>query len=260
MHSSLVKARLALQLAFILQRLYPGPWIQEYWNPHVVRLLHNCSDDDQKTSGEVGIFCKFSHDWKSENPIWAEFADVVRGLSEQTNSTFFLSFAQLLVDISEGSVGKYEPSATESWNEALMDKADEIKRNTLLRSYGEAVKGCIDFALDHELRTVIEDRRNRAQDIISTNIVKNLQTNLQLWEAQDIQRFNTTESPSHNRYSRFNDVPIVHRRQVSLEKKTSQMPESVWQSNNFASQPLKASAKRSFFTLFADADKHSKER
>ncbi|KAK3361553.1 hypothetical protein B0T24DRAFT_684592 [Lasiosphaeria ovina] len=178
----LKKARLALHLASSLDHLYPGPWIQQNWDANVLQLVNN---QDSDHSGRICIPCKLDRDWKGNNPVWREFHR-----SCDVGHEFFLSFAQLLVDISEGEVGSLLDKDEDTRRNALFDKGEETVRNEFLKWYGQAILGCLNFALDYDIEKMqdsVVDPKERARTVLRKNITENLQRNLRQWEAQSTQ-------------------------------------------------------------------------
>ncbi|RSL48362.1 hypothetical protein CEP54_012969 [Fusarium duplospermum] len=170
----LKKSRLAFRLATSLHCLYPGPWIQENWEAHVIQLL----DIDSPC-----IPCEYHGDWKSTNPVWQEFSQLQAPLNWEW-PLFFLCFAQLLVDIREGKPGgSYPTKPTRDWHQTLLCKAEETLRNEQLEWYGEAILGCLDYAMNFIIeKNKTGDDRDAAQAAIRSTIVENLAKNLEKWE------------------------------------------------------------------------------
>ncbi|TIC92604.1 Halolysin [Colletotrichum higginsianum] len=229
----LKKSRIALQIALLLYRLYPGPWVQQSWNASTIQVLGHRRNDTAQDWDRLGVPCRFIHDWQTNNTVWSEYQDSQDGF-EQDSPAFFLSLAQMLLSVSEGLAGSSSPLSIDD----LLDKTEEIIDNKLLSSYGKAIKGCVDFALDYELcRHDIPDPRERAREVIRTSIVEHLQRNLRFWEAEHHARLEETRPGD-----------------VGSGKDTREVgcPPSV-QVN-----PATAT-KSSFIRLFADADKESEE-
>lgn len=233
----LKKSRLALQLASLIQRLYPGPWVQQDWNAETIQLLRIQSDDADDLN-RVGIPCHFIRSWKATNTVWQEFFSIPKD-SVPANPAFFLFFAQLLVDISEGpsATNPPQPRDTLAWCQALIEKVEKIKSKRLLNSYSKAIRGCIDFAVDYDIeRDEVRDPRKIARELIRTNIVQNLDTNFRSWEAQ---------RASHSQ---------------AAPRKTVYPPGTAAQRSNRLPNQLPAAAEPSYFNLFAKVDEESVER
>ncbi len=249
------KSRLALQLASSLHRLYPGPWIQQNWNAQTVQLINRQNGD--AGPGEMDrlcVPCNFVRNWKTTNPVWQEF-DAQNDLSKDYPG-FFLSFAQLLVDISEGGSEDYHLSPNEDRYDTLLSKAEETVRNKFLQWYGEAIRGCLHYALDYDIEEGhTKNPRERARVVIQKKIVDNLQKNLHFWE---------TEWRKHLRSPAFGrDAEIPPSSGTAVER--TRLPQKV-AALKFGKlfppspSPENATAKRAFFKLFADEDDKYVER
>lgn len=184
----LQKSNLALQLAYLLYYLYPGPWIQRNLDAGSVKL-HYHRDMDSNTVFEefehACIYSEFMQDWKQRNLAWIDFNDPKHHLAAA--SPFFLSFAQLLVDIYEGK--KQEPpKKIGAWHSNLINKASEIMSIDTLRSYGEAVLACANFAIHFAIereKSLTADPRACARAVIRDKIRARLCRHAALWKDPD---------------------------------------------------------------------------
>lgn len=187
MDMTLKKSRLALELALSIHRMYAGPWIQRTLDAQAIQLLY---EEEGAPFGDFTyacIQCELNHDWQATNNIWQE-CQMERDL-RQTSSGFFLSFAQLLVDIFLGK--RRQPPLTDDWHASLIEEADRMMKVPLLKRYGEAVLGCIHFPLDYKLAKDIgrlgtrsDNSASIAREVILKNIVQNLWDHFHFWKSQ----------------------------------------------------------------------------
>ncbi|KAH0420861.1 hypothetical protein CcaCcLH18_13765 [Colletotrichum camelliae] len=200
----LKKSKVALQLALLLQRLYPGPWIQQNWSTQLIRILDNVNPKQQVSPdlSRLGIPCDLSVEWETTNTVWREFFDA-EDFKKATFCQFFLSFAQLLVDISDGSPTTHSHLVKDeqTWHDELLDKAHELQDNRLLECYGQAVEGCAQFALRyHAYPGTVDSQRKKAQKVIQTSIVEKLHHNMLFWEEEwqaHLQSFGSNTGDRH---------------------------------------------------------------
>ena len=252
----LKRSLLALQLASLLHRLYPGPWLQKDWNARDFQLLCIHGDNTTKDVCRVGIPCQLFPNWEATNPVWNEFLNKQDGFGE-TYPAFFLSFAQLLVDISEGSTSVRSPQKSlQAWCTELIIKAEKLKKNKFLSSYGEAILGCAQYNIDYDIKRIREENpRECARAVIQINIVDKLQENLRFWKA---------EQESHLPMAKISDFgneleigervhpPPRAAPATKLPQKAAAMSSS--------SALLRAVARPSYFKLFAEIDTQSTAR
>lgn len=180
--AELKKFRLALRLASSLCHLYLGPWLQHNLTAKDVFVFHSETADPADELEEPYVHCLLQKDWECTNQVTKAFMPY----SSDRYCTFFLAFAQLLVDIAKGEAS---PDSSRNnpkfWYHAL---ADEVKNNfqdETMEDYGSAIKSCI-WYLRHYDSAEIETGNTiqRAQQVIRQKIVSPLQKNLSKWEDQ----------------------------------------------------------------------------
>ncbi|KAK2772561.1 pfs domain-containing protein [Colletotrichum kahawae] len=164
----------------------------------------------------VGIPCDLSDKWEVTNTAWREFIDA-QDFKKTYFCKFFLSFAQLLVDISDGSPTGQSASVEdeETWYSELLEKAFQLQDNKLLQWYGRVVEGCAKFALDyHASFESVDNPRNRAQRVIQENIVQHLHKNIRFWEDEWDRNSEDFSSESVNQHA---DQPNITSRPEETE-------------------------------------------
>ncbi|KAL8420549.1 hypothetical protein RB594_003365 [Gaeumannomyces avenae] len=189
-HIRLQKFRMAMRLASSICRLYPGPWIQQNWNAQVVKLLHEGNSDLPADFDPLYVRCELVRNWRTTNDVWGHFYNSQQDTGRDCPA-FFLSVAQLLVDISEGVGANPESTrpTSEEWYNALMDKASAMAKDKLLEYYGKAIQGCLYYPIDYSIeRQYTEDPMQTARAVIRMNIVENLEINMRLYEAELAQK------------------------------------------------------------------------
>lgn len=184
---TLKKSRLALELALSIHRMYAGPWIQHTLDAQAIQLLYEKEGAPYGDFTYACISCDLIHDWQATNNIWQEY-QMERDL-KQASSGFFLSLAQLLVDIFLGK--RRTPPLNDDWNASLIEEADRMMQDPLLKRYGEAVLGCIRFTLDFKLakdtsrlRKGSNKATSIAREVILKHIVQNLWDHFHFWKKQ----------------------------------------------------------------------------
>lgn len=252
----LKKSRLALQLGLLLQRLYPGPWIQQNWTTEVIQTLGSVSSKHRVAPdlSRVGIPCDLLIDWEATNTAWLEFVDA-QDFKKIFFCRFFLFFAQLLVDISDGCSNIRSASVEDdaTWYNELLENASQLQDNKLLHWYGRAVEGCAKFALDyHASFGNIENPRNRAHKVIQENIVRNLHKNMCLWEDEFDRHSRALRSETMEPDTNQVNAILPQYRGKARTSDAVPMPASIVTEQN--------AIPKKFFTLFSGVDKESIER
>jgi hypothetical protein len=130
---------------------------------------------------EAYVLCVFSDEWRqpeNRSAFWRQ------NDSAQTCPKFFLSLAQLLVDIANGE-RRHSPSNEDKqiWFDMLADEVRRNDKNKLMHKYWKAIENCLLYsAHDKNERNRNPDEKQRAQEIIKEHIVRYLQDNLDVWE------------------------------------------------------------------------------
>lgn len=147
---------------------------------------------------------------------------------------FFLSLAELLIYIYDTSKHRFESQKQlltnlEDWGGSLRERAQKLIDDGLLEYYGQAIRGCLDFAFDYNIER--EQQRDRssseiARAVVNNNILRNLEKHSSLWGAQ-------CRAPSHGT--------------IPLQKDGAQYPIP-------QQSPRASEIQESFFSLFAEND------
>ncbi|KAI3320650.1 peptidase S8/S53 domain-containing protein [Xylariaceae sp. AK1471] len=195
------KFRLAVRLASSIHKLYSGPWMQQELSSENVQIVQNKDIKPIEMLDEAYVRCVISKDWRQpENyqALWQQHG------STEACPRFFLSLAQLLVDIVNGErdhppFNEIEPTR---WYDML---ASEVRKNIgdgLMAKYWTAIENCLLYlAYDESESGRVPDKMQRAQEIIKEHIVRYLQDNLDFWEQQTLGHIN--ELQSTNERSRY---------------------------------------------------------
>jgi hypothetical protein len=196
-HTRVRKSNLALLLASSLLKLYPGPWIRENLSADLVQFLSDQTTKRIEMLDQPYIPCTFVRNWRESNAVFRSWQQHVSSKDKNSQHmesqryiekcpAFFLSFAQLLVDIEKGERGG-PPFLTDTnrWYDSLSNELNQTFQDGVSMWYRKAIRGCLDYSLDYKLwARRIEDPRERAEAIIRENIVLQLQENLRVWEEQ----------------------------------------------------------------------------
>ena len=172
------KAQLALRLATYLCQLYPGPWLPENWTAEQVYFLSAQGSDKFERFDLPFVLCTLREDWKKWSTVFK--------LSQKTLPAcplFFLSFAQLLLDLEKGSQKTDSPRAPKVWHSAIRKEVEQSFQDPISKSYKTAIQGCLHYSLDFSLART-KDLTRRAQAVIHKNIVRHLRLNQTMWEEE----------------------------------------------------------------------------
>lgn len=185
------KAKVALDLVRSLAYLYPGPWIQRNLNPQTVCLIPSPNQGPKEAPGHAYIHCGLSQNWESTNSVWQHFQSFNGEMEDFPE--FFLSLAELLVHIHNSETARWPATNTQAmaargdWCNALRDTAHELIQDQILKYYGEAIRGCLDFSFDYNNERERQQHRHpseSAQTILRNRILDNLKKHFHFWEAQ----------------------------------------------------------------------------
>ncbi|KAJ3532756.1 hypothetical protein NM208_g8294 [Fusarium decemcellulare] len=180
----LSKFRLAFRLASSLHQLYLGPWVQNNWTPANIYLVHDPETEPMANLDKPYVQCVVTSDWECQNPV----IEASKRKTGDCCTKFFLSFAQLLVDIAKGEVNSSSSHQDiQSWYDYLAEEVTTSFQGKLMEPYGRAIEGCLLY-LDHcdteEQRT--ENTTLRARHVIYQHIVSHLQDHITNWEAHSL--------------------------------------------------------------------------
>ncbi|KHN96553.1 intracellular serine protease [Metarhizium album ARSEF 1941] len=194
-NDKLVKFKLALRLASSLQALYLGPWIHQdcTLTAKSVQILRNEEVSQIEMLNEAYIPCRLIGDCE-RHEAFLEAPKQHQESGHQTKSgqpaepcpTFFLSFAQLLVDIEKGEEG-YQSAVDEpakKWYDFLVDECRNSFKDEAMRYYRAAIEGCLLYLDLYRIETGgIEFNRHPVQNVINKSIVSPLRMHLEIWES-----------------------------------------------------------------------------
>ncbi|KAL7943958.1 peptidase S8/S53 domain-containing protein [Trichoderma barbatum] len=199
--TSVRKFRLALRLASSLYSLHFGPWIQEDWSPYSVEIIRDRDVDLLQLLDEAYVLCNFTADW-----VQKRIPPTASPTSSEICPRFFLSLAQLLVDVANGentNQGRSAPEDLDSWYKALADEVRKNKNNQLMADYWTAIEGCLLYqeyyeSPGHQMNDEDnEKKRMWGQEIISRHIICHLQKHLNFWnEQQKVQSIHNAKNKS----------------------------------------------------------------
>lgn len=183
------KFRFALRLGLSLYSLRFGPWIQHELNSRNVHIIPDRDGSRIEMLDEAYISCRITTDRSEVCPRPAPDLEVNSG---EDYSKFFLSFAQLLVDIGNGETTN-PPSGPEDdseWYKRLVGEVQRNQKDHLMANYWKAIQGCLLYQVNYEnygeLSTNQEkEKRLRAQEVIHEHIVRPLWSNLNFWKRQE---------------------------------------------------------------------------
>lgn len=234
---TLKKSQLALELALSVHRMYAGPWIQHTLDAQVVQLIYEKEGAPDGDFTYACIPCELTTDWKSTNNVWLESQMEIS--SRQSSSDFFLSLAQLLVDILLGK--RRDPPLADDWHGSLIEEADRMMQNRFLKWYGKAVLACVQFTLDYNVARGLRfqskghDSTVIARDVILQNIVQNLWDHFHFWKRQ---------------YDQISECDVPRQELLETLRSDTSLGRNVWK------MPYRKASEvqMSFFTLFAPGD------
>ncbi|KAL5585948.1 hypothetical protein FOBRF1_015818 [Fusarium oxysporum] len=102
---TVARFRLALQVCVSFFYLFPGPWVQREWSSSLFQAPWGISHTGLSADlTQTSFLCEILKDWDGQNRIYEEFLEAQKNPSTNPPG-FFLSLAQLLVDICEGKAG-----------------------------------------------------------------------------------------------------------------------------------------------------------
>ena len=188
--------RLAVRLATSLYTLCQGPWIQQEWTADYLQIRTKDGVSPVDMLEEAFIACSFSQchegrrDLISGGPLRSQVSDTAKGKQSATDEIcprFFLSFAQLLIDIEKGR-GRDAAADDETPQmqfRRLVREARLYKKDKVTEFYGQALEGCLLYLENYKSEAqYTEDERSRKREVIKKSIVRNLKDHLYQWEQQ----------------------------------------------------------------------------
>ncbi|KAI8634153.1 hypothetical protein F5Y19DRAFT_412143 [Xylariaceae sp. FL1651] len=191
---SVRRFRLALRLASSLYSLFFGPWVQKDWSSYNVHIIRNGSRRPVEMLDEAYVSCVLTNNWRQiyTPPLLSSAPPQGKESNEKdVCPRFFLSLAQLLVDIANGerSDRLSNPDDLYSWYNRLADEWRKNMDNELMKDYWKAIEGCLlymyNYSINQSQRSADEeDERLRAQKVIHEHIVRHLQKHLNFWKEQ----------------------------------------------------------------------------
>ncbi|KXJ86446.1 hypothetical protein Micbo1qcDRAFT_140343 [Microdochium bolleyi] len=172
-------ARLAFELTSSLHQLYPGRWIQDVWHVGSLKTSLQTLETTSSKMHNAYIACKLGRGMDRQ----------CFDIADDFCRRFFLSFAQLLVDIVVGKSRTQQENATtlNDWSKSLKNDVDKkLGANSQMQWYAEAVRGCLKCCVgSREFVTARQwqpDDRSTFRKLISEKVLSKLRTNLALWE------------------------------------------------------------------------------
>ncbi|KAM5364932.1 hypothetical protein ACJA88_012774 [Fusarium oxysporum] len=183
---TVARFRLALQVCVSFFYLFPGPWVQQEWSSSLFQAPWGISHTGLSADlTQTSFLCEIPKDWDGQSRIYEEFLEAQKNPSTNPPG-FFLSLAQLLVDICEGKAGDKSVATKDSEPfQDLSTKIDELMSDDLLQFYGCAIESCrtYDF-LYREASMGDTQSREMVRLVGEKHIIKYLQNTLELWEPQ----------------------------------------------------------------------------
>jgi hypothetical protein len=196
------KFQLALRLASSLHVLCLGPWIQQDWTAKYVRILENPAGKPIEMLDEAYISCDLTKETERVN-IFPRASQQEQ--TEEIPPKFFLSFAQLLIDIEKGesSPSSSKEEAPEQWYDLLVEEHNNNFGDGVMEHYRKAIEGCLLSRSRYEIETQFvenEDLRvQKVQEVIRANIVVHLRNHLDIWKEQRSSKHAARkDEPSHS--------------------------------------------------------------
>ncbi|CCT63237.1 related to thermostable alkaline protease precursor [Fusarium fujikuroi IMI 58289] len=202
----LKKFHLAYRLVSSLRHLYLSSWLQQDLTLGNIFVMHDSKADSGDKMLEPYINCLLHNSLKHENAVIEDF-----NFGDQDCSRFFLSLAQVLMDIFKGEMREcnYGTNLT-AWYDALADEAEATLQDDLTKHYRAAIFSCLLFLRHYRVGMGKANKKEiRAQWVILEHIVVPLRKNLDIWEAQ---------------VSQISKVPGVNPSKESTQCETCQQP------------------------------------
>ncbi|EFY97967.1 Peptidase S8, subtilisin, Ser-active site protein [Metarhizium robertsii ARSEF 23] len=176
------KAWLAHRLSLSLRLLYMGPWIQQDWDFDTLHIMPKNNSELLPPIDELYIGCTLAPGYEMANSTPTARCSPY---SSQMCPKFFLSFAQLLVDILKGERGyrSYSESQLNDWFYMLQYEVGHNLKEMSNEYYWRAIEGCILFTM-HDDSHECADALVRAKDVISKHIITYLRMHVESCQAK----------------------------------------------------------------------------
>ncbi|EWG35898.1 hypothetical protein FVEG_14583 [Fusarium verticillioides 7600] len=180
-HMEVNKFHLAYRLVCSLRHLYLGSWIQQDLTLKSIFVMNDTSANVEDILAEPYINCLLQTIPRDTNTVIKDFNSGRRMFSR-----FFLSLAQVLIDIFKGEIGRYDyGSDLKSWYDALCEEAEVLLKDDLVKHYRRAVYSSLLFFKHYRVGVEKTEKTELgARRVILEHIVAPLRTNLDIWEAQ----------------------------------------------------------------------------
>ncbi|KAF5593782.1 subtilisin [Fusarium subglutinans] len=180
-HLEVKKFHLAYRLVCSLRHLYLGSWIQQDLTLKNIFVMNDPKATIEDILAEPYINCLLQTIPRNTNTVINDFNSGKRNFSR-----FFLSLAQVLIDIFKGEIGRYDyGSDLKTWYDDLSEEAQVLLKDDLVQHYRKAVFSCLLFFKHYRVGVdKTEKTESGARRVILEHIVAPLRTNLDIWEAQ----------------------------------------------------------------------------
>lgn len=180
-YMALKKFQLAYRLVSSLRHLYLGSWLQQDLTIKNIFIICDSKTHSDDIMHEPYINCLLQSSLKRKNAVIEDFA-----LGNQDFSRFFLSLAQVLLDIFTGETEQLDyGSNLKAWYDAIADEVEVILKDDAIKDYRTALHSCLLFFDHYHSRMAKAQKMElRAQWVILEHIVVPLRNNLDTWERQ----------------------------------------------------------------------------
>ncbi|RKK27086.1 hypothetical protein BFJ66_g15799 [Fusarium oxysporum f. sp. cepae] len=231
-HIELKKFHLAYRLVSSLRHLYLGSWLQQDLTLKNIFVMHDSKADSDDKMLDPYLNCLLQRSLRHTNTVIEDF-----NFGSQDYSRFFLSLAQVLMDIFKGEMGQYVYGTNlTAWYDALAEEAEVTLQDDLTKHYRAAVYSCLLFLRHYRVGMGKAKKKElRAQWVILEHIVAPLRRNLDIWEAQ---------------VSQLSKVPGNNTGKEPMQCETCQQPYHRDDAHTAATHRLNLAT----FTLFSDED------
>ncbi|CVK84419.1 related to thermostable alkaline protease precursor [Fusarium proliferatum] len=180
-HMVLKKFHLAYRLVSSLYHLYLGPWIQQNLTPTSIFFIQDTQAKADDVLAAPYVNCLLQNVLIDTNDVIQDFDCEMQGPSR-----FFLSLAQVLMDIFKGETGHYDyGDDLRAWYDALSEEAEAILKDDPIQHYRTAIYSCLLFFRHYSVGTwKAKKNETRARLVILEHIICPLRENIDAWEAR----------------------------------------------------------------------------